>query len=587
MSRLSPMVRFDGQSLAQEWQLALIEVRVEKQFQVPSRVTIRFTDPGYALLSRSSVKLGTVVEVLSPDGDELAAAEVTAITCEQRPGEQPELGIEALDKSHRLGRDTTVKVYQATKYSDIVRQLALDLGLELDIDQTEETLDYLMQAESGMALITEAARRTGYDWWVDSGVFHFKRPSPDGARVRLTLGADLRSFSARASGLQPSTVVVDGWDRTTQKLVTASVEEGSVPRPDSKFADLVKPVKAAFGSASVVSVGLGVMSVPEARALAQSVLDRAVASAVTAKGTADGDAGVKLGATVEVSGAGPMTGDYPVTAVEHLYRPSTGFVTRFASGERRPTTLVDTLAGGAAVAAYGGPAHLRGGLTVGKVTSNKDEKNMGRVRVRYPGMSSEAESDWARVLTVGGGKDRGSVWIPEVDDEVLVGFEGGDARRPVVIGGLFGDTSTIPQIEIQDGKVQSRAMTSRLGHVIAFLDGSTPDKQAIELQLAGKNTAVHLGKDKVTVTAPGGTPVEITAGETSVKFSKSGDASIEATNINLKAKAKISLQAPQIAVQADTTLDMKSSLEAKLSGNILEMQGQTVAKLAGGIVAIN
>lgn len=587
MSGLSPVVRLGGESLSPEWQLALLEVRVEKAFQVPYRVTIRFTDPGYALLARSSVKLGTAVAVLSPDGEELAAAEVTAITCEQRPGEHPELGIEALDKSHRLGRDTVVKVYQATKYSDIVRQVALGLDLGLDIDQTEETLDYLMQAESGMALITEAARRTGFDWWTDDGVFHFKRPSPDGARVRLTLGAELRSFSARASGLQPSTVVVDGWDRTTQKLVTSSAEKGSVPHPESKFADLVKPANEAFGSASVVSVGLGATSVPEAKALAQSVLDRAVASAVTAKGVADGDARVKLGVTVEVSAAGPMTGGYPVTAVEHLYRPSSGFVTRFASGERRPTTLIDTLAGGAAVAAYGGPAHLRNGLTVGKVTSNKDEKNMGRVRVRYPGMSSEAESGWARVLTVGGGKDRGSVWIPEVDDEVLVGFEGGDARRPVVIGGLFGDSATIPAVEIEDGKVQSRAMTSRLGHVIAFLDGNAPDKQAIEMQLAGKKTAVHLGKDQVTVTAPDGTPVEITAGGTSIKFSKSGDVSIAAGNINLKANEKISLQAPQIAVQADTTLDMKGSVEAKLSGGILDMQGQDAAKLAGGIVAIN
>lgn len=589
MSGLSPIVHFQGESLSAEWQQALIEVRVEKQFQIPSRVTIRFTDPGYSLLSKSKIKLGTKVVVDAPDGKNLASAEVTAITCEQRPGEQPELGIEALDQSHRLGRDTAIKVYQNMTYSDIVRELATDCSLKAEVDATEGKIEYLMQAESGMALMTEAARRTGFDWWVDGETIHFKRPSRDGEEVELTLGKDLRSFSARASGLQPSTVMVDGWDRTSQELVSSTADKESVPFPDSKFAELVKGAQKAFGDTKVVSVGLGATTVSEAKALAQSVLDRAVTSTVTAKGVAEGDARLKLGVMVHVSGAGPMSGKYPLTAVEHLYRPSSGFVTRLVSGERRPTTLVDTLAGGVAAGAYGGPAHLRNGLTVGKVTSNhdRDSKYVGHVRVRYPGMSSETESGWARVLTVGGGKERGSVWIPEVDDEVLVGFEGGDARRPVVIGGLYGDKSTMPEVQIQDGKVQSRAMTSRLGHAIAFLDGADTDKQAIQMWVAGKETLLHMGKDKVSLVVGQGKPFELIAGPAKIQISKEGDLSMKAPNISIEADQKLSLKAVEIAVEATTTLDMKSNFETKLAGAMLEMKAQGVAKLGGAMVEIN
>lgn len=588
MTGLSPIVKLDGSSLASDWQLALLEVRVDLQFQVPARVTMRFTDPGYRLLQSSRIQLGTAVEVLAPGSDPktLGSAEVTAVTCEQRPGEHPELVVEALDKGHRLGRATSIKVFQDSTYSDIVEELATDAGLVPETDSTSGRIDYLMQAESPLALITEAARRTGYDWWVEGEKLNFKRPVSQG-EVELTLGKEIRSFSARVSGLQPSKVVVDGWDRSKQELVTASKTEGTGPKADSSFARLAGKATSAFGSATVVTGALGATEVWEAESLAQSVLDRALASTVTAKGLAEGDGRIKLGVTVKVAGAGPMSGSYPVTGIEHLYRPSTGFVTRFTSGERRPTTLVDSLAGGPGLGAYGGPAHLRSGVTVGKVTSNNDQEKKGRVRVRYPGVSSDAESGWARVVTVGGGKERGAVWIPEVDDEVLVGFEGGDARRPVIIGGLFGESSTIPETPILNGKVQSRTLASRLGHVVALLDGTTPDKQAIDLVLAGKKTAVHIGKDKVTIKAPTGVPIEVSSGSTSIKLTDSGDVKVNGVNVSIQASTKLSLKAPVIQVSADTELQMSGKATLGMSGALVKVSADAELKLAGAMVMIN
>ena len=68
----------------------------------------------------------------------------------------------------------------------------------------------------------------------------------------------------------------------------------------------------------------------------------------------------------------------------------------------------------------------------------------------------------------------GSVMIPEVGDEVLVGFEHGDPRQPIILGGLFGNKSTIPDWTVKDGKVSSRRFTSRLGHVWELSDGDEP-----------------------------------------------------------------------------------------------------------------
>ncbi len=585
---IAPVVKLDGQDLPADWLGAMVEMRVERQYQVPSRVTLRFTDPGYELLSSSKLALGKTVAVSQYDGPKLATAEITAISAEQRAGEQPELVVTALDKSHRLGRASRVKTYQNMKYSDMVSQVAGTAGLTPKVDSTPATIEYLMQAESDLALLCELARRTGFDWWLEDNDLNFAKPKSTG-ECTLSLGKDLRSFSARVSSVMPKEVQVDGWDRTKQQDVSQKSSPTSVPKASSPLASKAEDASKAFGADPVFSAGLGAQSDGEAEHLAQAVYDRAVTAAVVAKGTADGNAAIKLGSSVKIEGAGPLSGTYPVTEVEHVYRPAIGFVTRFVSGDRRPTTLVDTLGGlaGAPGVAYAGPAHFRSGLTVGKVTNNKDDQNMGRVKVRFPGMSQSFETGWARLVTVGAGAKRGAVWLPEVDDEVLVGFEGGDARQPVVIGGLFGDKSTMPKIELKDGQVQSRAMTSRLGHVISFLDGSSDAQQAVEVVLSTGEHKIHLGKDKLTVAVPAGVPAEITAGQASLKFDKSGNITLEGVNITINAKEKVSVQCTEGSVEAKATLDLKANAKLGVSGAIIEVQSQGPAKIAGSPVMIN
>ena len=89
------------------------------------------------------------------------------------------------------------------------------------------------------------------------------------------------------------------------------------------------------------------------------------------------------------------------------------------------------VAGGTA----GGPADH--GMVVGDVTTNDDPDKLGRVKLMFPWLSDDYESDWARLVQLGAGPDSGAVFLPEVNDEVLVAFEFGDVRRPYVLGGLF------------------------------------------------------------------------------------------------------------------------------------------------------
>ncbi len=584
---LSPNIAFAGQPLPSTWQSALLEVRVERRLNLTGRVSLRFVDPGYTLVQSGLVSLGTVVAVDDPDHGQVALieAEVTGVDVDQRPGEQPELVVVAHDRSHRMGRAAQARTFLQMSSSDVVSSIAGASGLSPAVDSSHPVFDYLLQVDSDLGLLNELARRSGFDWWVEGRTLHFGRPrrSPT---VSLTLGSDLQSFSVRTSGQRPDTVVVDGWDRDAQDVVTgqaSSPTEGLLP--DSRLARLVAHPRDAFGEARFTTSAVGATSQAEADVLSQAILDRQAAAAVEATGMLAGDGRIQPGGAVTVSDAGPLNGTYPVTAVEHVYRPGRGFRTRFASGDHQPAGLVDAL-GGAGPASASVAPHT--GLTVGHVTNINDPEHRGRVKVRFPGLSTEEESAWARIAVLGGGKDRGHVFIPEVNDEVLVAFEGSDTRTPVVVGGLYGSKSTIPTPDITDGLVQKRAITSRLGHTVALLDdASSTATQAIELVLAGGNSRLHLGKDKLDATVPAGTPVSVSAGSSSFKIADDGAITVQATSITIKADKQLQLQGLTVSVSAQAELSLQGQASAALKGAQVQVQGEGQTSISGGTVMIN
>ena len=85
------------------------------------------------------------------------------------------------------------------------------------------------------------------------------------------------------------------------------------------------------------------------------------------------------------------------------------------------------------------------GVTLGLVTNNQDPEKLGRIKVKFPWLSDEDESNWARIITPMAGDDRGMFFLPEVDDEVLVAFEQGDMRFPFVLGSLWNGQDKPPE----------------------------------------------------------------------------------------------------------------------------------------------
>jgi uncharacterized protein involved in type VI secretion and phage assembly len=177
------------------------------------------------------------------------------------------------------------------------------------------------------------------------------------------------------------------------------------------------------------------------------------------------------------------------------------------------------------------------GVVSGIVTSNTDPDALGRVKLRLPWRSEEFETDWARVVAPMAGKDRGTWFLPEVGDEVLVAFDGDDIRYPYVLGALWSKTESPPETNA-DGKNSIRLIKTLAGHVIKFDDRENQSVILIQLsdgkkvEIKSDGILIDDGSNKITLDAKGGA-------------------------ITIEAASSLSLKAPKIAIEATASLDIK------------------------------
>ncbi|MDC0832598.1 phage baseplate assembly protein V [Geitlerinema sp. CS-897] len=193
------------------------------------------------------------------------------------------------------------------------------------------------------------------------------------------------------------------------------------------------------------------------------------------------------------------------------------------------------------------------GVFVGIVTNNQDPDNLGRVKVRFPWLSDEVESTWARIATPMAGGDRGLYLLPEVDDEVLVAFEGGSAEFPYVLGALWNGQDAPPDSN-DDGENNVRSLTSRSGHVVRFDD--TDGSEKIEILDSSGNNSITLDTANNTIAIVADSDITIESSNGKLVLSGNG--------------VEISSQA-ELKIEASQTLDIQGGPELNIQGDMVNI----------------
>jgi len=186
------------------------------------------------------------------------------------------------------------------------------------------------------------------------------------------------------------------------------------------------------------------------------------------------------------------------------------------------------------------------GVGLGIVTNNKDPKKMGRVKVRFPWREEKDESYWARIATLMSGQDRGSFFLPEPGDEVLVAFEKEDIRHPYVIGALWNGQDNPPETN-EDGKNNIRKIRSRSGHELIFNDDNEGQKEKVEIHTKAGHKVVlddSSGSEKIEIKDKNGSNfIVIDSVENSITIECTSQLKIKAQKIDIEAGSAMNIKA--------------------------------------------
>lgn len=151
------------------------------------------------------------------------------------------------------------------------------------------------------------------------------------------------------------------------------------------------------------------------------------------------------------------------------------------------------------------------------VTGVDDPDGTGRVRIRLPWSPDSDQATyeaWARLATLMAGAGRGTWFVPEVEDEVLVAFEAGDPAHPYVVGALWNGQDTPPETMGTGNDI--RAIHSRNGVVITFDDTSGQEQLRLETP-AGQSVTLADGPATITVGDANGNTITLDSGGVTVQ----------------------------------------------------------------------
>lgn len=206
---------------------------------------------------------------------------------------------------------------------------------------------------------------------------------------------------------------------------------------------------------------------------------------------------------------------------------------------------------------------VAGQIVTGEVSSLDDPDRLGRVKVSFPHLGG-VESGWCPLVTLMAGGGRGSVFIPEVGDHVLVGLEFGDPSRGFILGSVWSQAQTPPEGDGNPTENNLRFIHSRSGHLLRFDDTSGAEKieiidkdgqRKVVIDSSGQKIQVHSQSGDVEVLAESGNvSVQATSGNVSV--SASGNLEMEGQQVTLKSKGQMTIEAGGTLTVSGTQINL-------------------------------
>ena len=553
----------------------IVSLEVTKQFNriASARITMADGDPAkqdFAISSKEDSLLpGSEIEIqLGYHGKSKTVFKgiIARQSLRSNKNKASFLTIDARDKAIQLTLARKNQTFADKKDSEIIEAILKKSGLAgKDIEVEESSLSHAEMVQYNVSdwdFLVSRAEMNSMLVFTDNNRIVIKKPSTEGdPAFEVTFGKDVLEFDSELDGVsQIKEVKGHAWNYKDQKLDESA--PGSVKFKENgntkaeSFADAFKVTGYdLYHPGSLKTTELKNWS--DARLLKSRMAKSR--GRIVIKGLPD----INPGQLIKLNGFGKrFNGIVYTTGVRHVYDKSI-WETEIRFGLASDWFYqTDDITEKPAAGILPGVNGLQIGI-VTKIEGDPDKED--RIRIYLPTVDSK-EGLWARVASLDAGKDRGSFFRPEINDEVVVGFLNDDPRHPVILGSLNSSAKPSP-FQSKDTN-HEKGFITRSKMKFLFDD----DKKYIRLETPkGKKIEISDDEDNVTVSDQNNNRIVLNSEGVSIETSKNisfktsgGDIKLEGLNIELKASVKA-------AVKGGASGEFSSSGQTVLKGSIVNI----------------
>lgn len=490
-----------------------------------------------------------------------------------------QLHIICKDKAHQLTINRNNAIFSDQTDSGIMEKIIGNYSVSKDVAATSAQLPQVVQYyTSDWDFVLSRAEVNGMVVYTDSGKLTVAQPEVSASpALSLTYGYDLTEFDAEINAADQLTEVQgNAWDMSSQALVSNSSSEPTVNKQGNiSGQDLAKVMSPSTTQLSS-SVGL---EADNLKTWADATLLHSRLSRFQGSMSFQGSAKAKVNSTIELNGLGErFNGNAYISGVTQRLEEGQ-WVTEVQMGlssehfiqQQNPTApqAADLLPG-------------VNGLQTGIVKQiYEDPDNQFRVQVTIPILADDANQVWARLATFYTGNGFGAYFMPEVGDEVILGFMNDDPRFPVILGSVYSSSIPAPETPEENNYIKTLVTQSKLQ--LKFDD----ENKVVTILTPGGNTLVISDEDKgITLTDQNSNKIQM---------NDSGVTIESQSNLTLKAAQDISIQGMSISMEGTQsvdvtggTLSLTGNQTTSMSGNAsVSISSSGEASVKGAVVMIN
>jgi Rhs element Vgr protein len=562
-------VLVDGVEIPGEYPVLGITVRKELNRIAAATVTLFDGSPSeqkFAISDAAHFVPGKKIEITAGyhSSNETVFRGIVVRHSVKAKGKGSSLVIECRDEAVKMTVGRKSKYFYESTDSAIMEELIRGHKLELQVESTDfEHREMVQYNASDWDFLVSRAQACGKVVFTDNGKIVVAKPDPAKDPLEtVAYGMTLREFEGEIDARnQFGKVTTFSWNQAGQELSAIEADQKEPKLPGDLT---VKQLADVIALPDLELRHGGNLQDAPAQSWANAKMLFQQLAKVRGRVRFQGIARLVPGELLKLEGIGSrFNGNIYVTGIQH--RIANGDWTVDAQFGMDPVWFSETYETSDSPAAGLLPAV--NGLQYGIVSQlEEDPQGECRILVRLPIVSAEGQGTWCRVASLDAGENRGAFFLPEVGDEVIVGFVNQDPNNAIVLGMLNSSAKPAP-LKAEDAN-NTKGFVTRSGMKLLFDD----EKKVVTIETpAGKKIVADDDAKEIRLEDEFSNIIKLSSDGISVEsgkdlsFKAKGDVTVEGVNVSISGKAKVKATGS--------------------SGTELSSNGTTVVK--GSLVQIN